>query len=65
LRSGPSLGIILLARVMQGAGGGALQPLSQSILLESFPVAKRSMAMAAYGLGIVVAPVLDPLSAAG
>jgi MFS transporter, DHA2 family, multidrug resistance protein len=56
----PSLGVILLARIMQGAGGGALQPLSQSILLESFPVAKRSMAMAAYGLGIVVAPVLGP-----
>jgi MFS transporter, DHA2 family, multidrug resistance protein len=56
----PSLGIILLARVLQGAGGGALQPLSQSILLESFPVQKRSMAMAAYGLGIVVAPVLGP-----
>ncbi len=56
----PSLGIILLARVLQGAGGGALQPLSQSILLESFPVEKRSMAMAAYGLGIVVAPVLGP-----
>ncbi|MGA7342355.1 MAG: DHA2 family efflux MFS transporter permease subunit [Terracidiphilus sp.] len=56
----PSLGVILLARVMQGAGGGALQPLSQSILLESFPPAKRSAAMAAYGLGIVVAPVLGP-----
>ena len=56
----PSLGVILLARVVQGAGGGALQPLSQSILLESFPPAKRSMAMAAYGLGIVVAPVLGP-----
>jgi DHA2 family multidrug resistance protein len=56
----PSLGVILLARVMQGAGGGALQPLSQSILLESFPPAKRSMSMAAYGLGIVVAPVLGP-----
>jgi DHA2 family multidrug resistance protein len=56
----PSLAVILLARVMQGAGGGALQPLSQSILLESFPVSKRSMAMAAYGLGIVVAPVLGP-----
>ncbi len=56
----PSLAIILLARVLQGAGGGALQPLSQSILLESFPVQKRSMAMAAYGLGIVVAPVLGP-----
>jgi DHA2 family multidrug resistance protein len=56
----PSLAVILLARVLQGAGGGALQPLSQSILLESFPVEKRSMAMAAYGLGIVVAPVLGP-----
>ena len=52
----PSLAVILLARVIQGAGGGALQPLSQSILLESFPVQKRSMAMAAYGLGIVLAP---------
>ncbi|MGC9158684.1 MAG: MDR family MFS transporter [Terracidiphilus sp.] len=56
----PSLSIILLARVLQGAGGGALQPLSQSILLESFSVRERSMAMAAYGLGIVVAPVLGP-----
>ena len=56
----PSLAVILLARILQGAGGGALQPLSQSILLESFPPAKRSMSMAAYGLGIVVAPVLGP-----
>jgi DHA2 family multidrug resistance protein len=56
----PSLGVILLARVLQGAGGGALQPLSQSILLESFPIEKRSMSMAAYGLGIVVAPVIGP-----
>jgi DHA2 family multidrug resistance protein len=56
----PTLAVILLARILQGAGGGALQPLSQSILLESFPPAKRSMAMAAYGLGIVVAPVLGP-----
>ena len=56
----PSLAVILLARVLQGAGGGALQPLSQSILLESFPLKQRSQAMAAYGLGIVVAPVLGP-----
>jgi DHA2 family multidrug resistance protein len=56
----PSLGIILLARVLQGAGGGALQPLSQAILLESFPLAERSMSMAAYALGIVVAPVIGP-----
>jgi DHA2 family multidrug resistance protein len=56
----PSLVVILLTRVLQGAGGGALQPLSQSILLESFPIQKRAMAMAAYGLGIVIAAVLGP-----
>jgi len=55
-----SLGMILAARAVQGAGGGALQPLSQAILLESFPPAKRGAAMAAFGLGVVVAPVLGP-----
>jgi DHA2 family multidrug resistance protein len=55
-----NLGMILMARAIQGAGGGALQPLSQSILLESFPPAKRGLAMAAFGLGVVVAPVLGP-----
>jgi DHA2 family multidrug resistance protein len=56
----PTLGIMLLARVVQGAGGGALQPLSQSILLESFPPAKRGAAMAVFAFGVVVAPVLGP-----
>jgi MFS transporter, DHA2 family, multidrug resistance protein len=55
-----SLGMILLARTIQGAGGGALQPLSQSILLESFPPAKRGSAMALFALGVVVAPVVGP-----
>ena len=55
-----SLGMILLARAAQGAGGGALQPLSQAILLESFPPSKRGVAMALFGLGVVVAPVLGP-----
>src|SRR6201993_4682167 len=55
-----SLGMILLARALQGAGGGALQPLSQSILLETFPPEKRGMAMAVFALGVVVAPVLGP-----
>src|SRR5262249_17260746 len=55
-----SLGMILLARATQGAGGGALQPMSQAILLESFPPAKRGVAMALFGLGVVVAPVLGP-----
>ncbi len=58
--SAASLGMILIARAVQGAGGGALQPLSQAILLESFPPQKRGMAMAAFALGVVVAPVLGP-----
>src|SRR5664279_983682 len=55
-----SLWMILLARAVQGAGGGALQPLSQSILLESFPPDKRGSALAVFALGVVVAPVLGP-----
>jgi MFS transporter, DHA2 family, multidrug resistance protein len=53
-----SLGIILIARAIPG--GGALQPLSQAILLESFPPQKRGAAMAVFALGVVVAPVLGP-----
>ena len=56
----PSLAFILAARVLQGAGGGALQPISQAILVESFPPAKRGAAMAVFALGVVVAPVLGP-----
>ncbi|MDT5296309.1 MAG: transporter, family, multidrug resistance protein [Acidobacteriota bacterium] len=55
-----SLGVLILARVLQGAGGGALQPIAQSVLLESFPPEKRGQAMAVYGLGIVVAPIIGP-----
>jgi DHA2 family multidrug resistance protein len=55
-----SLVVILIARAVQGAGGGALQPLSQAILLESFPPHQRGQAMALFGLGVVVAPVLGP-----
>jgi DHA2 family multidrug resistance protein len=58
--SASSLVIILIARLIQGAGGGALQPLSQAILTESFPPEKRGMAMGLFGLGVVVAPVLGP-----
>ena len=56
----PTLGFILIARIIQGAGGGALQPLSQAILLESFPPEKRGAAMALFAFGVVVAPVLGP-----
>ena len=55
-----SLGFILLARAMQGAGGGGLQPLSQAILMESFPPEKQGQAMGLFALGVVVAPVIGP-----
>jgi DHA2 family multidrug resistance protein len=55
-----SLGMLIIARVLQGAGGGALQPLGQAILLESFPPARRGIAMAVYGVGVVCAPIIGP-----
>lgn len=58
--SAGSLVMILIARLIQGAGGGGLQPLSQAILTESFPPEKRGLAMAMFGLGVVVAPILGP-----
>src|SRR5579871_939673 len=57
----PSLPLLILFRVMQGASGGGLQPLSQAIMLEAFPPEKRGKAMAFWGLGIVVAPMLGPV----
>ena len=56
----PTLGALIVARVLQGAGGGALQPISQAILLESFPPERRGAAMAVFGLGVVAAPILGP-----
>ena len=58
----PSLGFLIAFRVIQGACGGGLQPLSQAILLESFPAEKRGQAMAFWALGIVVAPMLGPVA---
>jgi len=56
----PSLPLLVFFRVLQGAGGGALQPISQAILLESFPKEKRGMAMAVFGMGVVLAPIIGP-----
>ncbi len=56
----PSLSLLVLARVFQGLGGGALQPIAQAVLMESFPPARRGVAMATYGIGVVVAPILGP-----
>ncbi len=54
----PSLGLLVFFRVLQGAGGGALQPVSQAILVESFPREKQGLGMAFYGMGVVLAPVI-------
>jgi DHA2 family multidrug resistance protein len=56
----PSLGALVFFRVIQGAGGGGLQPISQAILVDSFPREKQGMAMAIYGMGVVVAPTIGP-----
>ena len=55
-----SLGMLIVARIAQGAGGGALQPIAQAVLMESFPPDKRGSAMAVFGLGVVVAPIIGP-----
>src|SRR6202166_3141614 len=55
-----SLGLLILARIVQGVGGGALPPIAQAVLLESFPLEKRGSAMSVYAIGVVVAPILGP-----
>jgi DHA2 family multidrug resistance protein len=56
----PSLGFLIFARIFQGIGGGGLAPSEQSILADTFPPEKRGQAFAAYGVVVVVAPVLGP-----
>ena len=55
-----SLESLIFFRVLQGLTGGGLQPLSQAVLLETFPPKKHGTAMAAFGLGIILAPILGP-----
>jgi DHA2 family multidrug resistance protein len=57
----PTLGSLIVFRIIQGATGGALQPLSQAVLLEAFPPHERGKAMGFWGLGIVTAPILGPV----
>lgn len=57
----PSLEVLILARILQGLGGGGLQPLSQAILLETFPRREHGMAMALFGMGVVLAPIIGPV----
>jgi MFS transporter, DHA2 family, multidrug resistance protein len=56
----PSLGFLLVFRVMQGAGGGGLQPMAQAILAETFPPEKRGLAFALYGITAIMAPTIGP-----
>ena len=57
----PSLGVMLLARVLQGIGGGGLAPVEQAILVDTFPPQKRAMAFALYTVAIVTAPAIGPV----
>jgi MFS transporter, DHA2 family, multidrug resistance protein len=57
----PNLPLLVIFRIVQGACGGGLQPISQAVLLESFPPEDRGKAMGFWGLGIVVAPMLGPV----
>ncbi|HEY6467531.1 MAG TPA: DHA2 family efflux MFS transporter permease subunit [Candidatus Acidoferrales bacterium] len=56
----PTLGILVLFRILQGAGGGGLQPSEQAILSDTFPPEKRGLAFSMYGMAVVVAPAIGP-----
>lgn len=56
----PSLGFLLIARVFQGIGGGGTAPVEQSMIVDTFPPEKRGLAFAAYGIVVIVGPVLGP-----
>jgi DHA2 family multidrug resistance protein len=55
-----SLGVLILFRVLQGAGGGGLQPMAQAILADTFPPQKRGLAFALYGITAILAPTIGP-----
>ena len=56
----PSLGFLLVFRVLQGAGGGGLQPMAQAILADTFPPHQRGLAFALYGITAITAPTIGP-----
>jgi len=56
----PNLGTLIICRILQGFGGGGLQPSEQAILADTFPPAKRGMAFAVYGIAVVTAPAIGP-----
>jgi DHA2 family multidrug resistance protein len=56
----PNLAMLIFFRILQGVGGGGLQPSEQAILADTFPPAKRGMAFAVYGIAVVMAPAIGP-----
>jgi DHA2 family multidrug resistance protein len=56
----PTLGMLILFRIIQGAGGGGLQPMAQAILADTFPPHQRGLAFALYGITAVIAPTIGP-----
>jgi MFS transporter, DHA2 family, multidrug resistance protein len=56
----PTLGTLIIARILQGAGGGGLAPSEQAILADTFSIEKRGQAFAVYGMAVVVAPAIGP-----
>jgi DHA2 family multidrug resistance protein len=56
----PNLATLIIFRILQGVGGGGLQPSEQAILADTFPPAKRGMAFAVYGIAVVTAPAIGP-----
>jgi DHA2 family multidrug resistance protein len=56
----PNLATLIICRILQGIGGGGLQPSEQAILADTFPPAKRGMAFAVYGIAVVTAPAIGP-----
>jgi MFS transporter, DHA2 family, multidrug resistance protein len=56
----PTLGLLIIFRVLQGAGGGGLQPMAQAILADVFPPEKRGVAFALYGITAIMAPTIGP-----
>ncbi|HEY2773923.1 MAG TPA: DHA2 family efflux MFS transporter permease subunit [Candidatus Binatia bacterium] len=56
----PNLGMLVFFRLLQGLGGGGLQPSTQAILIDTFPIEQRGMGMAMYGMTVVAAPVIGP-----
>ena len=57
----PTLTLLILARILQGIGGGGLQPVTQAMLVDTFPPEKRGLALAMYGLTVILAPTIGPI----